>query len=86
MGWCCLGSSDEEGSDVKEVAKKDSVKEGSAAQANRVTRVNSGEKIVFCWFFWKNFSGFLCFWIFGYRVGFVYVEFCVFFGFVYGFL
>ncbi|KAL5541806.1 hypothetical protein UlMin_009516 [Ulmus minor] len=41
MGWCCLGSSDEEGSDVKEVAKKDSVKEGSAAQANRVTRVNS---------------------------------------------
>lgn len=44
MGGCfpCFGSSNEEESGVKEVTKKDSVKEGSAAQSNHVTRVSSG--------------------------------------------
>lgn len=47
MGGCfpCFGSSsNKEGSGgaVKEVAKKDSVKEGSVAQSHRVGRVSSG--------------------------------------------
>ncbi|XP_059446566.1 serine/threonine-protein kinase PBL27 [Corylus avellana] len=43
MGGCfpCCGSSNKEGSGVKEVAKKDSVKEGSAAQSHHVIRVSS---------------------------------------------
>jgi hypothetical protein len=45
MGGCfpCFGSSNGEGSDVKEVTKKDSVKEGSAAQSHHVSRVSSGK-------------------------------------------
>lgn len=44
MGGCfpCFGSSDDDdGSGVKEVNKKDSVKDGSTAQSHRVTRVSS---------------------------------------------
>lgn len=43
MGGCfpCFGSSDEEGSGVKEVTK-DSVREGSATHSHHVNRVNSG--------------------------------------------
>ncbi|GAB4851247.1 Serine/threonine-protein kinase pbl27 [Ancistrocladus abbreviatus] len=43
MGGCfpCLGSSDKEGSGLKEAAKKDSVKDGSVAQSNHVGKVNS---------------------------------------------
>lgn len=43
MGGCfpCFGSSNKEGNGVKEVSKKDSVKEGSASQANHVSRVSS---------------------------------------------
>ncbi|BFG15165.1 hypothetical protein CerSpe_014390 [Prunus speciosa] len=46
MGGCfpCFGSSNKEGSGVKEVTKKDSVKEGSAAQSHHVTRVSSDKK------------------------------------------
>lgn len=47
MGGCfpCFGSSDDDdGSGVKEVNKKDSVKDGSTAQSHRVTRVSSGFK------------------------------------------
>lgn len=47
MGGCfpCFGSSNKEGDNkgVKEVAKKDSVKEGSAAQPHHVSRLSSGE-------------------------------------------
>lgn len=44
MGGCfpCFGSSNNDGSGVKEVNKKDSVKEGSTAQSHHVTRVSSG--------------------------------------------
>lgn len=63
MGGCfpCFGSSNKEGSGVKEVAKKDSVKEGSAAQSHHVIRVSSGK---FCLriFFW----GSNCFWFFNF--------------------
>lgn len=44
MGGCfpCFGSSNKEGNGVKkEVAKKDSVKDGSSAQSHHVTRVSS---------------------------------------------
>ncbi|CAK9159749.1 unnamed protein product [Ilex paraguariensis] len=43
MGGCfpCFGSSSKEGNGVKEVTKKDSVKEGSAAQTHHVNRINS---------------------------------------------
>ncbi|GAB4843571.1 Serine/threonine-protein kinase pbl27 [Ancistrocladus abbreviatus] len=43
MGGCfpCLGSSDKEGSGVKEVAKNDSVKDGSVTQSNHGGKVNS---------------------------------------------
>ncbi|XP_043709893.1 serine/threonine-protein kinase PBL27 isoform X2 [Telopea speciosissima] len=43
MGGCfpCFGSSIEESNSVKEVAKQDSVKEGSATQSHHVSRVNS---------------------------------------------
>lgn len=46
MGGCfpCFGSSNKEGSDVNEVTKKDSVKDGSAAQSHHATRVSSGPK------------------------------------------
>ncbi|XP_059632686.1 serine/threonine-protein kinase PBL27 [Cornus florida] len=37
----CFGSSNEEGNGVKEVAKNDPVKEGSAAHSHHVNRVNS---------------------------------------------
>lgn len=59
MGGCfpCFGSSNKEGSGVKEVTKKDSVKEGSAAQSHHVTRVSSGE-FSFSIFFHN------CFWVF----------------------
>jgi hypothetical protein len=45
MGGCfpCFGSSNKEESGVKEVAKKDSVKEGSAGQSHHVIRVSSGK-------------------------------------------
>lgn len=60
MGGCfpCFGSSNKEGSGVKEVTKKDSVKEGSAAQSHHVTRVSSGE-FSFPNFFSQLFLGFL---------------------------
>ncbi|CAL5347046.1 unnamed protein product [Camellia sinensis] len=43
MGGCfpCFGSSNKDGNGVKEVGKKDSVKESSAAQSHHVTRVGS---------------------------------------------
>ncbi|KAF7837862.1 Serine/threonine-protein kinase PBL27 [Senna tora] len=43
MGGCfpCFGSSNKEDSRVKEVVKKDSFKEGSAAQSHHVNRVTS---------------------------------------------
>ncbi|PSR85154.1 Serine/threonine-protein kinase [Actinidia chinensis var. chinensis] len=43
MGGCfpCFGSSNKDSNGVKEVAKKDSVKEGSANQSHHVTRVSS---------------------------------------------
>lgn len=52
MGGCfpCFGSSNE-GSGVKEVAKKDSVKEGSAAQSHHVIRVSSGKFLSSIFFF-----------------------------------
>lgn len=75
MGGCfpCFGSSNEEGSGVQEVTKKDSVKEGSAAQSHHVTRVSSGLKkkkkshlllymsIFFFFFLRRNRSGFMLF-------------------------
>lgn len=46
MGGCfpCFGSSNKEGggNGVKEVAKKESFKDGSAAQSHHVNRVSSG--------------------------------------------
>lgn len=64
MGGCfpCFGSSNKEGNGVKkEVAKKDSVKDGSSAQSHHVTRVSSGEPsflgIVFRSFFFFIFYG-----------------------------
>lgn len=48
MGWCfpCFESSNKEGKNgVKEVVKKDSVKDGSVAQPHHVNRVSSGKKI-----------------------------------------
>lgn len=55
MGGCfpCFGSSNsKEGSGgvVKEVNKKDSVKDGSIAQSNHVTRVSSGLQFALFWF------------------------------------
>lgn len=52
MGGCfpCFGSSNKEGSGggaVKEVAKKDSVKEGSVALSHHVGRVSSGTFLLF---------------------------------------
>ncbi|GMH18787.1 hypothetical protein Nepgr_020628 [Nepenthes gracilis] len=43
MGGCfpCLGSHNKEGNDVKEVPKKESVKDGSIAQSHNVGKVNS---------------------------------------------
>ncbi|XP_057960140.1 serine/threonine-protein kinase PBL27 [Malania oleifera] len=43
MGGCfpCFGSSNKEGNGVKEVAKKDSVKDGSATQSHHVSRAGS---------------------------------------------
>ncbi|KAF5941724.1 hypothetical protein HYC85_019366 [Camellia sinensis] len=43
MGGCfpCFGSSNKDGNGVKEVGKKDSIKESSAAQSHHVTRVGS---------------------------------------------
>ncbi|XP_023527595.1 serine/threonine-protein kinase PBL27 [Cucurbita pepo subsp. pepo] len=43
MGGCfpCFGSSDEDGNGVKDATKKDSAKDGSAAQSHHVTRVSS---------------------------------------------
>ncbi|GAB2266191.1 Serine/threonine-protein kinase pbl27 [Dionaea muscipula] len=43
MGLCfpCLGSSNEEGSDVKEVAKKDFVKDSSVSQSRHLVKVGS---------------------------------------------
>lgn len=45
MGGCfpCFGSSNKEDSRVKEVVKKDSLKEGSVAQSHHVNRTTSGE-------------------------------------------
>lgn len=55
MGGCfpCFGSSNSEGSDVKEVTKKDSIKDGST-QSHHVSRVSSGKFVVldsFCFLF-----------------------------------
>lgn len=46
MGGCfpCFGSSNKEGSGLKEVSKKDSVKDGSSAQSNHGNRVSLGNK------------------------------------------
>lgn len=45
MGGCfpCFGSSNKEDSKVKEVVKKDSLKEGSIPQSHHVNRVSSGQ-------------------------------------------
>ena len=44
MGGCfpCFGSSDKGGNGVKEVVKKESFKDGSAAVSHHVDRVSSG--------------------------------------------
>lgn len=71
MGGCfpCFGSSDKDGKNgVKEVVKKDSLKEGSTAQSHHLSRVSSGKPLFVCqnailemFLFWGNFTGFLCF-------------------------
>lgn len=45
MGWCfpCFGSSNKDDSGLKEVVKKDSLKEASVAQSHHVARVSSGQ-------------------------------------------
>lgn len=45
MGGCfpCFGSSNKGSDDVKEVAKKGSLKEASAAQSHHLRRVSSGD-------------------------------------------
>lgn len=44
MGGCfpCFGSSNKDGNGVKEVAKKESFKDGSAAQPNHVNKLSAG--------------------------------------------
>lgn len=88
MGGCfpCFGSSEKEGKiGVKEVVKKDSLKEGSAAQSHRVSRVNSGKTLFICqnaifvymFPFFRNFLG-VC--VFDWWLCFRYFEYfvCVF--------
>ena len=55
MGGCfpCFGSSNKDSNGVKEVAKKDSVKESSANQSHHVTIVSSGNPFLFCFRFWR---------------------------------
>lgn len=46
MGGCfpCFRSSNKEGNGLKEVSKKDSVKDGSSTQSNHGNRVSLGNK------------------------------------------
>ena len=85
MGGCfpCFGSSNSEGSEVKEVTKKDSIKDGST-QSHHVSRISSGKFVVLNSFYFL-FSFLVCLVSFDKWVSFFFLfsffDFCWIFAF-----